>query len=148
MINRATASWAYPVDFEPDEDTVIIYFPDVRGAHSYGDNREDAHSHGLDALTTMISAMMDDGEEIPAPSRPRPGQRTVTLPTLVATKVVIYTEMRRQGVSKAELVRRLGQDPKQVDRLLDVFHASRHDQLDKALAALGKRIEIVIRDAA
>ncbi len=115
---------------------------------TFGNDEEDALRHAVDALVTIISAKIADGDPVPTPSRHKPGQRTVTLPPLEATKVTIYVEMRRQGVTKAELARRLGQDPKQVDRLLDVLHASRHDQLDKALAALGKRIEIVVRDAA
>lgn len=150
MANRKNYSWwEYPVEFEPDDnDTVTITFPDLRGAISYGDDEEDALRHGLDALMTMISAIMDDDEDVPVPSVPKQGQRKVSLPPLVATKVLVYTEMRRQGVTKSELARRLGQDPKQVDRLLDVLHASRHDQLDRALAALGKRLEIRIFDAA
>ena len=142
-------SFAYPAEFEPDDnDTVIITFPDVPGAISYGEDEDDALRHGLDALITIISAYIDDGKAISEPTRPKKGQRTVTLPPLEATKTFIYMEMRRQRVTKAEMVRRLGQDPKQIDRLLDVLHSSRHDQLDKALAALGKKLEISVKDIA
>jgi antitoxin HicB len=144
-----TAVLQYPAKLEPDENkTVLITFPDLPGAISFGDDEEDALRHGADALLTVISALIDDWRVIPAPSAPRPGQRLVSLSSLAATKLAIYTEMRGQGVTKAEMARRLKQDPKQVDRLLDVLHASRHDQLDRALAALGKRIEIIVRDAA
>ena len=49
---------------------------------------------------------------------------------------------------KAELARRLGARPATVDRLLDIAHASRLEQLDAALAALGKRLDVKIRNAA
>lgn len=141
--------WEYPVLLEPDDnDTVIVVFPDIQGAHTYGNDVEDALRHAVDCLITAVAFAVRHNQDIPEPSRPKTGQYTVTLPPLEATKVAIYVEMRRQRITKAELARRLGQDPKQVDRLLDVLHASRHDQLDKALAALGKRLEIVIRDAA
>lgn len=140
--------WEYPVLLEPDDnDTVIVVFPDIPGAHTYGNDVEDALLHAADCLITAVAFIVRHNEDVPEPSRPKRGQHTVTLPPLEATKAAIYMEMRRQRITKAELARHLGQDPKQVDRLLDVLHASRHDQLDKALAALGKRVEIVIRDA-
>jgi hypothetical protein len=38
-------------------------------------------------------------------------------------------------VSKAELARRVGVSPQQAQRLFDIRHASRLDQIDAALAA-------------
>jgi antitoxin HicB len=134
---------------EPDDNnTVMVEFLDIPWAHTFGNDVHDALQHAVDCLITAVAYNVRHSEDIPEPSRPKSGQHTVTLPPLEATKVAIYVEMRRQRITKGELARQLGQDPKQVDRLLDVLHASRHDQLDKALAALGKRLEIVIRDAA
>lgn len=56
--------------------------------------------------------------------------------------------MREAGVRKADLVRRLGWQGPQVDRLLNLGHASRLDQIEQALAALGKRLTVDIADAA
>jgi antitoxin HicB len=61
-----------------------------------------------------------------------------TLPAMSAAKVALYQAMRAQDVRKAELARRLGVHLPQVDRLLDLRHASRFDQIDSALRALGK----------
>ena len=49
---------------------------------------------------------------------------------------------------KAGLARRLGARPASVDRLLDIAHASRLDQLDAALAVLGKRLDVKIKNDA
>lgn len=139
----------YPADLERDDnDTFLVTFPDFPEAVTYGDDEHDSLAHATDALIAAISARMGDGEDIPAPSTLAPGQKAVTLPPLVAVKAAIYMEMRRQNVTKSELARRLGQNPKQVDRLLEVTHSSRHDQLDRALAALGKRLEVTVSDAA
>lgn len=147
--NIERSRWAFPVVLEPDDnDTVLVHFPDIPGAHTFGDDEQDALRHAVDSLVTAIAFQIRHNEDISDPSLPKSGQRSVELPSLEATKATIYTVMRRQGVTKAELARRLGQDPKQVDRLLDVLHASRHDQLDKALAALGKRLEITVKDIA
>lgn len=50
--------------------------------------------------------------------------------------------MTEQGIRKAEPARRLGRHVPQVDRLFDLHHASRLDQLEAAAHALGRRVEI------
>ena len=141
--------YSYPVVLEPDDnDTVMVSFPDVPGAVSFGDDEDEALMRAVDALETMFIAYIGDRRDIPVPSRPRKRQRTVTLPPLAAAKVALYQTMREQGVRKAELARRLCCDFRQVDRLLDLRHRSRLDRIDAALSALGKRLEIGLRDAA
>ncbi len=141
--------YTYPVVLEPDDnETVMVSFPDVPGAVSFGDDEDEALMRAVDALETMFIATIGDRRDIPVPSRPRQRQRTVTLPPLAAAKVALYQTMREQGVRKAELARRLHCDFRQVDRLLDLRHRSRLDRIDAALSALGKRLEIGLRDAA
>jgi antitoxin HicB len=72
----------------------------------------------------------------------------VALPPMAAAKLAIYQTMRDQGVTQVELAGRLDCDPKDIRRLLDLMHNSRLDRLDRALAALGKRLSIEVRDAA
>jgi hypothetical protein len=50
--------------------------------------------------------------------------------------------------SQPELARRLNWHLRQVDRLLDLLHASQLDQLEAAFRALGKRLAVEIREAA
>ena len=88
-------------------------------------------------------------QPVPAPSAPRRGGQTVPLPPLLVAKVELYNTMLAQRVNKAELGRRLHWHLPQVDRVLDVRHASRLDQLEQALAAVGKRLELhVVEEAA
>ncbi len=93
-------------------------------------------------------AIIEDRDPIPAPSRPKRGQKSVRVPTLSEAKLNLYQAMRAEGVGKAELARRLNCHLPQVDRLLDLCHASRLEQLEAAFRALGKRLSIVIEDAA
>ena len=134
----------YPVFLEKDDnDTVLATVPDVPGTVTFGEDNDEALAHTADALAVMISALMDDNEEIPEPTRPKKGQATVTLPPLVASKVLLYNRMRELGVTKAELARRLGgKNPTHVTRLLNVLHQSRHDQLDEAMTVLGARLVV------
>jgi antitoxin HicB len=56
--------------------------------------------------------------------------------------------MRTGKVGKAELARRLNCHLPQVDRLLDLGHGSRLDQLEAAFRVLGKQLGIQISEAA
>jgi antitoxin HicB len=91
---------------------------------------------------------MSDRSRIPEPSRIKRGADFVTLSALAEAKVSLYREMLAVDMRKAELARRLGWHKPQVDRLLDLRHDSRLDQMERAFAVLGKRVRIAIEDAA
>ena len=61
---------------------------------------------------------------------------------LVAAKLALYEAMRAQRITRTDLARRLGLQENAVRRLLDLDHRSHIDQLDRALAALGRRLEV------
>ena len=67
------------------------------------------------------------------------------MPALTAAKALLYRAMRERAVSKSELGRRLGVHLPQIDRLLDVRHASRLSQIEAALAALGLELVVEVR---
>jgi antitoxin HicB len=139
---------AYPVDLERDTNgTLLVTFPDLTEAVTFGDDEDDALFRALDALETVLAGRIDDREDIPLPS-PAAGRPCVILPALTAAKVLLYRAMREAGVRKADLARRLGWHGPQIDRLLDLNHASRLDQIEAALAVLGKRLSVEIADAA
>lgn len=140
--------FTYPVNLEPEDGGFVVTFPDVPGAITEGDSEAEALTNAAAALETMLAAMIADRQVLPEPSRVRKGQRAVTLPPLSAAKVELYRALHKAGIRKAELARRLGWHITQVDRLLDLRHASKLEQLDQAFHALGKQIEIQIRDAA
>ncbi len=139
----------YPVALErASNGTVVAAFPNVAEARTAGNDEAQALGRTPDALETALAIYVDERRDLPRPSRPRKGQRLISLPPMAAAKLAIYQAMRDQGVSQVELARRLGRDPKDIRRLLDLMHHSRLDRLESALAALGKRLIIEARDAA
>lgn len=139
----------YPVQLERDTDgKILVSFPDVPGAITYGDEEQEALARAIDALETVFMGIIADREPIPAPGRVTRGRKPVRVPTLTEAKLNLYQSMRAARVGKAELARRLNCHLPQVDRLLDLGHASRLDQLEAAFRALGKRLGIVVEDAA
>lgn len=137
----------YPVRLEREGNKILVSLPDVPGAHTFGADRDEALARAVDALETMLMGMIADREDIPMPSLVKRGP-FVELPALTEAKVLLYRAMRSLNVGKAELARRLGWHMPQVDRLLDLRHASRLDQLEQAFRALGKQLTIEIREAA
>ena len=129
----------YPVVLESDDnDTVLVSFPDVPEAHTFGEDEADALTHAVDALLTAFGARIADREDIPHPSPLRKGMRTVGLPTLAAIKILLYRAMRAARVSKSELARRLDVHLPQIDRLIDLRHQSRFDQIVEAFHAFDR----------
>jgi antitoxin HicB len=97
----------YPVILTPDDGAVLVTFPEVPEAITFGANEEEALSHAVDALETTLSFYVDDRKPLPVPSV-RPGLPTVRLSALESIKLAVYREILVQGVRKAELPRRLG----------------------------------------
>lgn len=140
-----------------DNGTYLVSVPDFPEVHTFGDTEEEALAHAVDAIETALVARMDSRQDIVLPSKAkRPagrmgalrGERIVTLPTLSVSKIALYRAMKAEKVTQAELARRLKWHPPQVARLLDLRHASRHDQLDAAFRKLGKRLTVSVQDAA
>ena len=139
----------YPVKLKKDTSgMILVSFPDVPEAITYGENKVDALRHAVDALESALSMYVDDHDPIPAPSPIKRGQTCVVVPALSEAKLNLYQSMQRSGIRKTDLARSLGCHLPQVDRLLDLNHASRLEQLEAAFRALGKRLSIVIEDAA
>lgn len=136
----------YPVKLKRDDnDTILVSFPDFPEAHTYGDDEGDALERAKDALATVIDAYIKDRRDIPRPSA-RITKHRVTMRALVEAKVSLYESMRAAKIGKAELARRLDWHLPQVDRLLEMTHGSKLEQLEAAFSALGKRLVVGVED--
>ena len=129
----------YPIQLEEDDGTVMATSPDFPELTTFGDDRDDALMRATDALEEAIAGRIHTGQDIPSPAQ---GETHVGLPTLTAVKVILYQGMRDDGVGKAELARRLGWPLPQVDRVLDIQHRSRMEQMDAALGVIGRELHV------
>ena len=134
---------SYPYSVERDDNgTLLVSFPDFPEAHTFGEDEADVAVRAVDALATVVDAYIRARRPLPEPSRTT--KFAATLPALMSTKADIYRAMLRTDVSKSELAKRLHWHPPQIDRLLDMTHGSRLDQLEAAATALGGHLEISI----
>jgi antitoxin HicB len=132
----------YPVTLVPDGDTMLVTFVDLPEAITFGANEDEALLHAVDALEAGLSFYVDARKPLPVPSKPKRGQRTVHPSALESAKLGVYKAMTDQGIKKSELARRLGWHLPQVDRLFDLRHASRLDQIEAAARALGRQLDV------
>jgi antitoxin HicB len=101
-----------------------------------------------DALESALAMYIAAKEPLPAPSKAEAGEEMMPLPALGMTKTGLYDAMREQGVGRAELARRLRWHLPQVNRVLDLRHASRMEHVEAALAALGLWLIVDVARAA
>ncbi|MFN0168125.1 MAG: type II toxin-antitoxin system HicB family antitoxin [Bryobacteraceae bacterium] len=138
----------YPVRLERDSNgTLLVSFPDVPEAHTFGDDREEALARAVEALETAFMGYIEDRHAIPAPPPIKRGPY-VALPARSEAKLALYSVMRAMRISRTELANRLNWNLSRVNRLLDLRHDSRFDQLESAFRALGKHLSVQILDAA
>ena len=123
---------AWPVSLEPaEEGGFVVNFPDFPEGWSQGETREEALLQAADLLETIVANYMAEGWDLPDPSLSAAGRPVVALAPLVAAKAELYRAMCKARIS-----------PQQVRRLFDIHHASRLDQIEAAMRALGRRLVV------
>ena len=132
----------------PGESGFVVTFRNLPEAITQGEDVTDALAQAADCLAEAVAARIRNDEDIPAPSRRAKGERPVALSAQMAAKAALYLAMGEARIGKSELARRLGCDEKDVRRLLDPRYGSKLPKIEAALVALGKRLEIVVHDAA
>ena len=139
----------YPATFTTGCDgRTLVEFVDLPNVATDGADLREAIAEAMDALGSDLSIRMSLGEDIPAPSALKTGQRLVPVPLWLAPKIALHLAMRDERINNSELSRLLGVDERAVRRMLDPAHASKPVGIQAALAALGKQMTVEIRDAA
>lgn len=134
----------YPVTLTPDDGTILVTFPDVPEAITFGADEDEALLQAVDALESALAFYVADRKPLPKPSKPKRGQKTVCPDALECGKLGVYQAMVEQGIKKSDLARRLGWHMPQIDRLFDLRHASKFDQIEAAANVLGKHVQVQI----
>ncbi|GAB0115971.1 type II toxin-antitoxin system HicB family antitoxin [Acidisoma sp. 7E03] len=139
--------YLYPAEVTHSEDGVTVSFPDVPEAIATGNTVPEALSQARDALISALSFYVEEGQPLPQPSTAA-GRPLVGVGILDAAKLALHDAMVSGGVTNVELARRLDLDEKAVRRLRDPLHRSHIGQVEAALEVLGRRLDLVVEDAA
>jgi len=69
----------YPVKLSRDTNgTILVNFPDVPEAHTFGEDEDDALMHAVDSFETALSLYIEDRRDIPEPSPVKRRAKCVT----------------------------------------------------------------------
>jgi antitoxin HicB len=131
---------AYPAKFEMDEDgRILVTLRDFPEAGTDGADMDEARREAADLLDSTLMFRMKYREDIPVPSKARRNEELIAPDAEVALKIALYIAMRRNGVSIAELSRRLGIDNREAQRIMNPQHATRTSRMREAIEATGSR---------
>ena len=144
IILNGEPMYDYPVTLHTDENPgIAITSRDLPELNSFGDTLEEALREAVDGIESVLSFYVDHRLPIPKASVAESGEQLVRLPIVTVSKIILWNTMMEKGMRKADLCRLLNAKPVAVDRLVDFLHTSKIDQIEMALAALGKRIQVV-----
>jgi len=138
----------YPAQFTPDTGGFVVTFRDIPEAITQGDTWDEAVDMAEDALAIAMEFYFEDRRPVPMASPLRAGDTGITLPAGLAAKVLLLNAMLAQGVTPAELARRLGVLPQSVNRIVNPRYATKIDTIARALQALGGHLELSFAKAA
>lgn len=135
----------YAIRFEQDDAPgLAVFCRDLPEVNSYGDDKEHAIREASDGIESALSLYVEERRTIPTASAPEAGELVIHLPAVTVAKIALWNEMMDRDMRKADLCRLLGMHQAQGDRLVDILHTSKMEQLESALAALGKRLSITV----
>ena len=134
--------FVYSALLEDIGEEVIVSFRDLPECLTSGEDRAEALEEAQDALEEAIAGRIDDGDPIPPPSEPLPGEHLVILPTDMAAKAALVLAFRESGLSQVAFAAKLGKDEKTVRRMLDARHGTSATRINKALHLLGKGLVV------
>jgi antitoxin HicB len=127
------------LDVQP-EGGYTVTFPDIPEAITEGDTRDAALFNAAEALTLALDQRIADGEALPAPAA-RKG--TWIEPAASVQAAALVRQARQtQGKSLADLARALNTSWPSAQRLEQPGSNPTLRQLERAAAALGKRLVV------
>jgi antitoxin HicB len=135
---------AYPYTLEPqDGGGFIVQFLDFEEAFTEGATVEEAAFNAAEVLSLVIEQRLADGQAIPWPS-PAEG-RPIASPQARAQIALLLRKAREeQGRTLAEMARALQTSWPSAQRLEQATANPTLKQLERAAAALGKRLLITL----
>lgn len=133
---------AYPYAVEPQEgDGFLVQFVDFEEAFTEGATVEEAAFNAAEVLSLVIEQRLADEKPIPPPS-PAHDQPVAYPQASVQAALLMRQAREEQGRTLAELARALQTSWPSAQRLEQAGNNPTLKQLERAAAALGKRLAI------
>ncbi|PTQ86848.1 type II toxin-antitoxin system HicB family antitoxin [Nitrosomonas ureae] len=129
----------FPAIFTPEEPSGFsVQFVDIPGAITEGETIEECLFNAAEALSGVIESYIKNGQEIPRPSKNVKDAYYIAPDVKIQSALLI--RWARGDKSLAEIARVLETSWPAAQRLENPNHWATLKQLDKAAAALGKKL--------
>ena len=144
--------FAYPVEIrtmtEDEGGGFLVEFPDWNGAVTDGADLDEAMENARDCLDELLAYHIR--KRLPFPSPSAAGNRRLIAPEAgIALKAAFWLGLYEHGMDAEALAERLGDvSSHDIDRLLNPRLKTHPEPIQRALAALGKRVVVELADAA
>ena len=130
----------YPARITKDEDGFFfVSFPDIEEAMPQGETLEEALFNASEVLTLTLEYRLDEEQEVPEPSSVAGDDIHLVAPR-AKVQAALLIRKSRSGKSPAGLARTLETSWPSVKRLENPHNSPTLKMIDKAAAALGKRL--------
>lgn len=133
----------YPATVERQTDgSYLVKFVDLDDTFTEGKTKDEALSNAAEVLSGMLAWRLDEGKNVPPPSRKIKGAYYIAPDA--KTQAAMLLRLARAERSLSELARALETSWPAAKRLEDPTHWPSLKTLDKAAAALGKRLVLTL----
>ena len=133
----------YPATIEAQKDgRFLVRFVDLPDTFTEGQTKEEAIFNAGEVLSGMLAWRLDQAKDVPAPSPKVKGAYYVAPDA--KTQAAMLLRLARGERSLSELARALETSWPAAKRLEDPTHWPSLKTLDRAAAALGKRLVLVL----
>ncbi len=133
----------FPATFTKDGEFYIVRFPEIENAITQGMSYANAIEMAQDWLINYFEICAEDGEIVPEARPVRDGEVPISVPVIVAFKVMIRNAMLERGVSQSGLAEALGMSRQGLSTLLSYRRLnSRMDTLVKVASSVGLRLTV------
>ena len=131
----------YPaiLEYDRSEKRYTVHFPDLPEAITEGETLEEAEFNASEVLTLTLEGRVDEGMEVPRPSRHK--QAKLIAPSARA-QAALLLRWAKGDHTTAEIARALNTSWPAVARLEDLHHWPNLRQLERAAATVGHRLVI------
>ena len=133
----------YPATMEPQEDgSLLVQFVDLPDTFTEGQSQEEALFNASEVLSGMLAWRLEKEKSVPAPTLGLKDAHYIAPDA--KTQAAMLLRLARGERSLSDLARALSTSWPAAQRLEDPKHWPSLKTLDRAAAALGKRLVLVL----
>ena len=130
------------ITYDKEDARYFVEFPDIPEAITEGESLEEAYFNAQEVLTLAIEGRLEEGLEVPEPSRCNDGQQLISPSARAQAALLIRWAKRHGSHTTSELARSLNTSWPAISRLEDPKHWPSLRQLEKIANVLGQQLII------